>query len=137
MISLGYTGNFSASTSTSRRSARELGTHWAYVAFFTKYPLAHFAYALKPKLVMQYDNDGWGPDNIDRVFTHETGHIFGCPDEYASSNCSMPTKFGCCREPNGNCQTCATSSGRLPDERQHLGHVQLHADAPRLARYRW
>ena len=47
---------------------------------------------------MHYDNDGWGPDNIDRVFTHETGHIFGCPDEYAASNCSCDTKAGYLRE---------------------------------------
>ena len=43
-------------------------------------------------------NDGWGPDNIDRVFTHETGHIFGCPDEYAASGCSTTTKAGYLRE---------------------------------------
>ena len=73
----------SASTSTSRRSARNLGTKWAYVGFFTKYPTEHFAYALKPQARHAVRNDGWGPDNIDRVFTHETGHIFGCPDEYA------------------------------------------------------
>ena len=57
---------------------------------------------------MQYDNDGWTPDNIDRVFAHETGHIFGCPDEYASSGCNCSAKFGWFREPNGNCQNCAT-----------------------------
>jgi hypothetical protein len=56
---------------------------------------------------MQFDNDGWGPDNIDRVFTHESGHIFGCPDEYASSGCHCDTKFGYLREPNTNCQNCA------------------------------
>ena len=58
---------------------------------------------------MQYANDGWGPDNIDRVFTHETGHIFGCPDEYAASGCSTTTKAGYLREVNGNCQNGATA----------------------------
>ena len=58
---------------------------------------------------MQYSNDGWGPDNIDRVFTHETGHIFGCPDEYAASGCSTSTKAGFLREVNGNCQNGATA----------------------------
>src|SRR5262245_59060796 len=58
---------------------------------------------------MHYANDGWGPDNIDRVFTHETGHIFGSPDEYAASNCSCDTKAGYLREVNGNCERCATS----------------------------
>ncbi len=87
---------------------KSLGTRWGYAGFFTKYPVQHFAYALKPKIVLQYQNDGWGPDNIDRVFTHETGHIFGCPDEYASSGCSCSTKCGYLREPNGNCQSCAS-----------------------------
>src|SRR5690606_29203824 len=54
-----------------------LGTRWGYVAFFTKYPVHHFAYASKPRLVMHYENDGWGPDNIDRVFT--SGRRRGCP----------------------------------------------------------
>jgi hypothetical protein len=108
LISLGYTGNVFGAKQHAEKIRRDLATRWAYVAFFTKYPVAHFAYALKPKLVMHYDNDGWGPDNIDRVFTHETGHIFGCPDEYASSNCSCTAKFGWWREPNANCQTCAT-----------------------------
>ncbi len=107
MALLGYAPNFAGVTSYVSALRRKLGTRWAYVGFFTKYPLAHFAYALRPRLVMQYDNDGWGPDNIDRVFTHETGHIFGCPDEYSSSNCSCDPKFGYLREPNGNCQRCA------------------------------
>src|SRR5262245_44742362 len=87
-----------------------LGTRWGYAAFFTKYPLHHFAYAYKPLLVMQYQNDGWGPDNIDRVFAHETGHIFGCPDEYGACQCSA--KFGFLQEPNGNCVNCGGS--RVP-----------------------
>jgi hypothetical protein len=64
---------------------RRLGTEWAYCGFFTKYPLGHFGYASigGPRIVMAYANDGWGPSNIDRVFAHETGHIFNCPDEYA------------------------------------------------------
>jgi hypothetical protein len=43
---------------------------WAFAAFFTKYPVGHFAYAAfgGPRLVMEYGNDGWGPHNIDRVF---------------------------------------------------------------------
>jgi len=106
MAALGYMPNFFGVMSYAGALRRKLGTRWAYVGLFTKYPLAHFAYALRPRLVMQYDNDGWGPDNIDRVFTHETGHIFGCPDEYASSNCTCDPKFGYLREPNGNCQRC-------------------------------
>jgi len=107
LASLGYMSNILGATQHASRIRHDLGTRWAYVGFFTKYPVAHFAYALKPKIVFQWPNDGWGPDNIDRVFAHETGHIFGCPDEYASSNCSCTAKFGWFREPNGNCQSCA------------------------------
>ena len=108
MIKLGYAGNMLGVYDYVKTIRRNLGTKWGYVGLFTKYPTAHFAYALKPKLVMQYSNDGWGPDNIDRVFTHESGHIFGCPDEYASSGCNCDTKFGYLREPNRNCQNCAS-----------------------------
>ena len=109
LASLGYSASVLGVRQHAERIRRDLGTRWAYVALFTKYPVNHFAYALKPKIVMHYGNDGWGPDNIDRVFTHETGHIFGAPDEYASSNCSCTAKFGWFREPNGNCQTCVTA----------------------------
>jgi hypothetical protein len=108
MIKLGFAGNMLGVYEYVKTIRRNLGTKWGYVGLFTKYPTEHFAYALKPKLVMQYSNDGWGPDNIDRVFTHESGHIFGCPDEYASSGCDCTTKFGYLREPNRNCQNCAT-----------------------------
>jgi hypothetical protein len=108
MGKLGFAANFGGVRDYVKSIRANLGTKWAYVAFFTKYPIAHFAYAAKPRLVMHYANDGWGPDNIDRVFTHESGHIFGCPDEYAASNCSCDTKAGYLREVNGNCQRCAT-----------------------------
>ena len=89
------------------------GTDWAYVAFFTKYTLAHFAYARLggPRLVMHFDNDGWGPDQIDRVFAHETGHIFNAPDEYAQSGCDCGGAWGHFGEPNRNCANCAPDGG--------------------------
>lgn len=83
-----------------------LGTTWAYAAYFVKYPVRHFAYANSIRVVMQYANDGWGPDNIDRVFAHETGHVFGCPDEYADSGCSCGGSHGRFGEPNDNCENC-------------------------------
>ena len=90
-----------------------LGTRWAYCGFFTKYPVEHFAYASigGPRLVMHYDNDGWGPDNIDRVFAHETAHVFGAPDEYAGSGCDCGGSWGRFGLPNGNCESCAAGGG--------------------------
>lgn len=83
-------------------------TDWAYVAYFTKYPLRHFAYAIDEKLVMSFFNDGWGPQNINCVFAHETCHIFGAADEYGT--CSCTTVHGFLSVPNGNCRACAPAS---------------------------
>jgi len=90
-----------------------LGTNWAYVAFVTKYRLAHFAYASLggPRMVMHYNNDGWGIDNFDRVFAHETGHIFNAPDEYKKSGCNCGGSWGFFGQPNSNCELCATGGG--------------------------
>jgi hypothetical protein len=92
---------------------QKLGTNWTYCGFFTKYPIDHFAYARPggPRIVMQYSNDGWGPDNIDRVFAHETGHIFGAPDEYAVAKCDCAGTWGRWGRPNLNCVLCAPGGG--------------------------
>jgi hypothetical protein len=89
-------------------------TNWTYCVFFIKgYTLDHFAYASigGPRIVIDYANDGWGPDNIDRVFAHESGHIFGCADEYASSGCDCNGGWGRFGEPNSNCENCAGAAG--------------------------
>ena len=107
MEQLGFSPDFQGVIDYVASIRTQLGTNWGYVGFFTKYPLRHFAYASKPRLVMQFANDGWGPDNIDRVFTHESGHIFGCPDEYSASACNCQSRFGFLQERNGNCRSCA------------------------------
>ena len=83
----------------------------AYCAFFTLYKLNHFAYCTGPYLVMHYENDGWGIDNIDRVFAHESGHVVGAPDEYAESECDCGGRFGFFRKANRNCDNCAPDEG--------------------------
>jgi len=111
MGALGFSASWAGVGQYVEHIRQTLRTRWTYCAFFTKYPLAHFAYASRPRLVMNYDNDGWGPDNIDRVFAHESGHIFGTPDEYASSGCNCSGAFGRWGKPNLNCQNCAPGGG--------------------------
>jgi hypothetical protein len=84
---------------------------FGYVAFFTKMPTAWFAYAGGVRVTMRKVSgsfDSW--NSIDSVFAHETGHIFGAPDEYASSNCICTSVHGrFIKEINGNCVNCAAS----------------------------
>jgi len=105
MQQLGYPTGMNGVRQYVEDNRGRLKTNWTYCGFFTKYPVGHFAYASigGPRLVMHYDNDGWGPDNIDRVFAHETGHIFGAPDEYASACSSSGGQWGYYKKPNGNC----------------------------------
>lgn len=113
LAQMGYAPGDAGATAYAEALRALHGTDWAYVAFFTKYTLAHFAYARLggPRLVMHFDNDGWGPDQIDRVFAHETGHIFNAPDEYAQSGCNCGGAWGHFGEPNRNCATCAPGGG--------------------------
>ncbi|MGH1540551.1 MAG: hemopexin repeat-containing protein [Arenicella sp.] len=86
------------------RLRNDLGTESGIVAFITKYPVGWFAYAGTPRIIMAWSDY----DSFDRVFAHETGHTFGAPDEYSSSNCSCSSKFGrFFRAKNGNCKLCA------------------------------
>lgn len=87
------------------------GAQFGYLAFFTKMPTAWFAYAGGLRVVMRRISgafDSW--TSIDSVFAHETGHIFGAPDEYASSKCVCDSIHGrFFKEVNGNCDNCAAT----------------------------
>ncbi len=107
MAALGYSADFDGVKDYVNDLRSSKGAQWAYVAFFTRYPLKHFGYAGRPRVVMGVDNGSWGMDNIDRVFAHETGHIFGGPDEYRSSNCTCGSKHGFYGLANKNCANCA------------------------------
>jgi hypothetical protein len=114
VAALGFQGNWNGVSDYVNWLRSTKHTNWAYCVFFVKgYPVDHFAYASigGPRIIMEYANDGWGPDNIDRVFAHESGHIFGAPDEYASSGCSCGGSWGRFGEPNSNCENCAGAAG--------------------------
>lgn len=101
---MGYAGGRAGYSQYARDLKASKRTNWSYVAFFTKYQLNHFAYAIWEKVVMHYENDGWGPNNIHRVFAHESCHIFGAADEYGS--CSCGGSNGYLGVPNNNCIGC-------------------------------
>lgn len=104
---LGYPASWDGLEKLVRDRRAALGTDWAFAIFVTRFPLWHFAYAFKPRVVMDYDLDNWGVDDMDRVVAHETAHIFGAADEYAESKCSCEERFGYLQVENGNCELCA------------------------------
>ncbi|HEX8681477.1 MAG TPA: hypothetical protein VF707_04135 [Ardenticatenaceae bacterium] len=132
MAQLGFSASFQGVWDYVLAIRQQYQTDWAYVAFFTKgYPIHHFAYASKPRLVMDYFNGGWGPDSIAEVFTHETGHIFGCPDEYSTVTklCQCNTQYGFLKEINGNCDQCPTPQINClmgANERALCNYTRIH-----------
>jgi hypothetical protein len=101
----------------SRRTA--LGANWGYIIFvvdslndsdgtFSNGQSA-YAYGNGPFMVLTYDNGGWGIDRMDRVALHETGHIFGALDEYASG-CSTADRWGYLTVANASCNNGGITS---------------------------
>ena len=89
------------------------GADWGYLIFmvdslnntsgtFTDGAFA-YTYLQGPFTVMTYDNDGWGSNRMHIVAAHETGHIFGALDEYASSGCSTSDTSGYFGVANASC----------------------------------
>jgi hypothetical protein len=95
MTYLGYPGSdyFTQVRDYVNDLRNKIGANWAFAIFVVdssndpdgKFADGqHFAYAYLggPFLVMTYDNDDWGINNMDRVTAHEIGHIFYATDEY-------------------------------------------------------
>lgn len=118
LTKMGFAGNRQGSIDYVRQLRTQKATDWAYVAYFTKYPLHHFAYAVSEKLCMEYANDNWGVDSINQVFAHETCHLFGAADEYG--NCICGGSNGFLGIPNNNCVNCAGTHERCLMERNEL-----------------
>ena len=91
---------------------------WAYVFIVAdssndadgKFPNGYFGYAYLggPIVIMTYDNDGWGIDDMNWVATHETGHIFMAADQYYQEGyggCQSTTeRYGYLGVANSNCE---------------------------------
>jgi hypothetical protein len=107
MKSLGFAGSIAGMNSYLAGIKQAFSADHAFALFVTKYPKDWFAYQWANHVVMDFQVDGWGIDNFNRVLAHETGHVFGCPDEYASANCTCTATSGRYGVPNGNCESCA------------------------------
>ncbi|MBT4258249.1 hypothetical protein HOD88_03655 [archaeon] len=96
----------------------EQGTDWGFIVFvadstndddggkFADNYSAFSTYNLdgdNPYLVMTYDNNYFGIENMNNIFAHEMGHIFGAKDEYAQSGCQCNYDGGYLNYVNENC----------------------------------
>lgn len=102
---LGYAQGHDGYLEFADHLCQKYNTTRAYIAFFTKFPQAHFAYANRVRICMQYYNDSWGPENIYKVFTHESCHIFQAADEYGSCTCGQSGVYDV---NNRNCKNCTS-----------------------------
>lgn len=104
MGALGFGANLTGMNTYINQIKTANNAQWAYALFVTKYPKSWFAYYWGNHVVMDFGVDGWGIDNFSRVVAHETGHVYGCPDEYGSSGCNDAGLFGRYQIANGNCE---------------------------------
>ena len=108
MQAMGYSGSMAGMRAYIRDIKRRNAADWGYAVFVSKYPGFWFAYQWSNHVVMDFGVDGWGIDSFNLVVAHETGHVFGCPDEYSSSGCDCTSLAGRYQIPNGNCEPCAS-----------------------------
>jgi hypothetical protein len=121
LTNMGFSGsdNFEQTYAYLDYLRTENNTKWAFVIFvadslndddgtFFESPYFAYAYLGGPLVVMTYDNDGWGIENMNYVAAHETGHIFMAADEYYApgyGGCTdTTTRFGYLGIENGNCE---------------------------------
>jgi hypothetical protein len=81
----------------------------SYVVFVTKYPCHWMGYTMPEGFCTlcppMLDHGGW-KDRYDLVVAHETGHVFGAPDEYVNKNltCNPNLASGPFGTLNVNCE---------------------------------
>ncbi|MEK7814143.1 MAG: hypothetical protein AAB296_10315, partial [Candidatus Desantisbacteria bacterium] len=135
-------------------------THWAFTIFAADssndkdgcFPDSGFAYAYLggPFMVMTYDNQNYGIDNMDAVCSHETGHIFYALDEYSgassktersgyldvinANHVSNPASVPCIMkglvQPFSNHQVCSYTRGQLGLRDTDNDHIIDVLDSP-------
>ncbi len=121
----GYSTGQAGKDKVAQDFKNKAGANGAFLGFFSKYKQTHFAYAYfgGGPLYMQYSNDGWGPNQIDRVFAHEIGHVFNAPDEYTKCYCSNNYGKGSCTAKNSNCVGCTSYQGSCIMDKNDLGNL--------------
>jgi hypothetical protein len=91
-----------------------LGVADAVPLFLTKYPCHHPAHAAAESVVVNLpDTLAMFPTNLDGVIAHETGHVFGAPDEYFG-HCTLQQTAGFFDTPNANCNTVGPDTPPIP-----------------------
>jgi Hemopexin len=111
LVQLGFPTGGDGITQLTQFFQSGVAAQFGYIAFFTKMPTAWFAYEGGLRVVMRQVSGAFTSwTSIDSVFGHETGHVFGAPDEYAASDCTCTSVHGkFFRAVNGNCDNCATN----------------------------
>lgn len=107
LSAMGYAGSLAGMHKYIADLKTRFGAAHAWALFVTRYPKDWFAYCWANHVVMDLEVDGWGIDNFNLVVAHETGHVFGAPDEYSSAGCKCTDRAGRYQVPNGNCESCA------------------------------
>lgn len=113
LVQLGFDPGWDGVKQLSDFFQNAAGAQYGFIGLFTKFPTTWPAYAKSPRILMRRGGDpatssflDWG--SINTIFAHETGHIFGAPDEYGSSGCNCTSISGrFIKAENGNCATCA------------------------------
>lgn len=125
----GYTGSsyFDLVRSYNNDLRNTYDTDWAFTIFVVdssndtdnRFSDSYFAYAYLggPFFVMTYGNNGYGPQNMDAVAAHETGHIFLALDQYTAAN-----------------QPCTRQSGYLGVENQNSQYGSCASNEPSIMR---
>lgn len=113
---------------------------------FTDGPGAYVGFLGGPYAMVNWNSVGWMPNNLGRVITHETGHIFWACDEYASgcltcyycaynvgprnqvetpwvtnANCANPSATGSCDVPLTSCMMKTNDSVLCPHTPDQIG----------------